>query len=91
MATSKKMGSLTETEVNSFKSAKTRANQMLNRLGVLELEKARIVADLKQNEVNTQNMFEGVRTRLNIDNNTAWQIMEDGSVFVLSDEEATQS
>jgi hypothetical protein len=91
MATSKKMGSLTETEVNSFKSAKARANQMLNRLGVLELEKARIVADLKQNEVNTQNMFEGVRTRLNIDNNTAWQIMEDGSVFVLSDEEATQS
>jgi hypothetical protein len=91
MATSKKMGSLTETEVNSFKSAKTRANQMLNRLGVLELEKARIVADLKQNEVNTQNMFEGVRTRLNIDNNTAWQIMEDGSVFVISDEEATQS
>jgi hypothetical protein len=85
------MGSLTETEVNSFKSAKARANQMLNRLGVLELEKARIVADLKQNEVNTQNMFEGVRTRLNIDNNTAWQIMEDGSVFVLSDEEATQS
>jgi hypothetical protein len=91
MATSKKIGSLTETEVSSFKSAKTRANQMLNRLGVLELEKARIVADLKQNEVNTQNMFEGVRTRLNIDNNTAWQIMEDGSVFVLSDEEATQS
>jgi len=91
MATqTKQVGNLTESEIGTYKSARAYATQLLQQLGTLELRKARIIAELNNNEASAQKLLEEVRTRLSLDKETPWQINEDGVVFILSDEESQE-
>tara|TARA_B100000424_G_scaffold265749_1_gene255869 strand:- start:1908 stop:2219 length:312 start_codon:yes stop_codon:yes gene_type:complete len=85
------VGSLTEDELTQFTQIRNTASQMIQQLGSLELRKARLVADLEANEQSAQQLLASARERVGLDENTPWQIRDDGSIFALqaSSEEAT--
>ena len=84
------VGSLTEEELAQFSQIRNTASQMIQQLGSLELRKARLVSDLEANEQSAQQLLASARERVGLDENTPWQIRDDGSIFALqASEEAT--
>ena len=81
------VGSLNEEELSEFTQVRNLASQMIQQLGSLELRKSRLVADLEANEQKAQNVLSIARQRVGIDDDTPWQIRDDGSIFALQSEE----
>lgn len=77
---SKTLGSLTEQEMAQFSSAKSRAEQLVQQLGLLELRKSRVVSQIEENERAGQLILNSVRERLAISSDTTWQILPDGTI-----------
>ena len=90
-STPAQIGSLTEEELAQFSQIRNTASQMIQQLGSLELRKARLVADLESNEQSAQQLLASARERVGLEENTPWQIRDDGSIFALqsSSEEST--
>ena len=83
------VGSLNDEELSEFTEVRNLASQMIQQLGSLELRKSRLVADLEANESKAQSILSQARERVGIDENTPWQIRDDGSIFALQSEETT--
>lgn len=83
------VGSLNEEELSEFTQVRNTASQMIQQLGSLELRKSRLIADLEANESNAKSILSKARERVGIDENTPWQIRDDGSIFALQSEETT--
>lgn len=83
------VGSLNEEELSEFTQVRNIASQMIQQLGSLELRKSRLITDLEENESKAQSILSQARERVGIDENTPWQIRDDGSIFALQSEETT--
>lgn len=69
--------------MTSISQLRQNANQLLNQLGQLELRKTRLAFQIERNEAQAQEVVASARERLNISDNTPWQIQEDGKVVAI--------
>jgi len=79
----KLVGNLTEDEIKVFNEARVVANQIMQRIGTLEVQKTRLIAELDSNEAQAQELLSSVKTRLELTDDNAWRITSDGQVFTL--------
>ena len=79
----KLVGNLTEDEIKVFNEARVVANQIMQRIGTLEVQKTRLIAELDSNEAQAQELLSSVKTRLELTNDNPWRITSDGQVFTL--------
>lgn len=79
----KLVGNLTEDEIKVFNEARVVANQIMQRIGTLEVQKTRLIAELDSNEAEAQELLSSVKTRLELTDDNPWRITSDGQVFTL--------
>jgi len=79
----KLVGNLTEDEIKVFNEARVVANQIMQRIGTLEVQKTRLIAELDSNEAQAQELLSSVKTRLELTDDNPWRITSDGQVFTL--------
>lgn len=79
----KLVGNLTEDEIKVFNEARVIANQIMQRIGTLEVQKTRLIAELDSNEAQAQELLSSVKNRLELTDDNPWRITSDGQVFTL--------
>lgn len=84
------IGTLTEEELSAFNSTRSTANNLLHQLGMLEVQKTRLISQVEANEAQAQSILNGARERLGIDDSTPWRVQSDGKVFTTSAEESSE-
>ena len=84
------IGTLTEEELSAFNGTRSTANNLLHQLGMLEVQKTRLISQVESNEAQAQSILNGARERLGIEDNTPWRVQSDGKVFTDSTEESSE-
>ena len=84
------VGTLTEEELNAFNSTRSNANNLLHQIGMLEVQKARLLDQIDANENQAQETLKGAKDRLGITDETPWRVQSDGKVFAVSEGESDE-
>tara|TARA_B100001094_G_C17851723_1_gene633018 strand:+ start:151 stop:414 length:264 start_codon:yes stop_codon:yes gene_type:complete len=79
----KLVGNLTEDEIKHFNDARLVANQLMQKIGTLEVQKTRLIAELDVNESQAQELLSSVKNRLELTDDNTWRITSEGQIFTL--------
>lgn len=74
---------LEPSEVEALTRMHLEIQNTIQRIGQLEVQKARYMSTISEIEVKAQEMMSQVARRLNIEPGTRWQMGPDGSVIIL--------
>jgi len=78
-------GTLTKAELDAFTKARANAAQLLQQIGGLEIQKARLMDQINDTEAEAQKVLTEARVRLGIPEDAPWRIQSDGKIFTVAE------